>query len=189
MHSLWSWRRWFCVPMPTLFSEEAQRSDICACTFPLFYWIIPNTKVAMDISKCHHCQGALAEDANYPSGHNFHSLGRHGRHAILYHLSSPPSVVEGKYRPYQHRFQPNRHPSQRFWGSIGSHAWVLRNWEVSRVIFRRLLFCPKYSPFFFRWTQFLIIMSSHSDPTTGDIHTGPNNVASVPVIDVSFFSV
>ena len=127
--------------------RSAMRRYMCVY-IPLFYWIIPNTKVAMDISRCHHCQGTLAEDANYPSGHNFHSLGRHGRRAVLHRLSSPLSMVEGKSCSYRHRFQSNRCPSQRFWGPIGSYAWVLRNWEVSRVIFRRLLFRSKYSFFF-----------------------------------------
>jgi hypothetical protein len=49
------------------------------------------------------------------------------------------------------------------------------------------MFHSKYSSFFFRWTQFLIIISSHSDPTTGDLYIGLDNVTTIPVIDVSLF--
>lgn len=38
-----------------------------------------------------------------------------------------------------------------------------------------------------RWTQFLVIISTHSDPRTGDLHIAPGNTGSVPVDDVSFF--
>lgn len=38
-----------------------------------------------------------------------------------------------------------------------------------------------------RWSQFMVIITTHSDPTTGNLHMGPNNVGSVPVQDVASF--
>lgn len=40
----------------------------------------------------------------------------------------------------------------------------------------------------FRWTRFLVVITSHSDPNTGDLHIAPNNTGSVPIDEVSFFS-
>ena len=36
----------------------------------------------------------------------------------------------------------------------------------------------------FRCTQFFVMITTHSDPTTGYLHLGPNNVGSVPVDEV-----
>ena len=38
-----------------------------------------------------------------------------------------------------------------------------------------------------RWTWFLVIITTHSDPETGDLHIAPNNTGSVPVDNVSLF--
>jgi len=38
----------------------------------------------------------------------------------------------------------------------------------------------------FRCTQFFVVITTHSDPTTGYLHLGPNNVGSVPVEEVAF---
>jgi len=35
------------------------------------------------------------------------------------------------------------------------------------------------------WTQFLIVITTHSDPRTGDLHIAPDNAGSVPVNEVS----
>ena len=40
--------------------------------------------------------------------------------------------------------------------------------------------------FSFRWSQFLVIITTHSDPHTGDLHIAPNNTGSIPVNEVSF---
>ncbi|KIM40990.1 hypothetical protein M413DRAFT_28089 [Hebeloma cylindrosporum] len=34
---------------------------------------------------------------------------------------------------------------------------------------------------FWEWSQFMVIVTTHSDPTNGFLHIGPNNVGSVPV--------
>jgi len=39
--------------------------------------------------------------------------------------------------------------------------------------------------FLFRWSQFLIVITTHSDPRTGDLHIAPDNAGSVPVNEVS----
>ena len=39
-----------------------------------------------------------------------------------------------------------------------------------------------------RWTRFLVVISTHSDPRTGDLHIAPGNTGSVPVDEVSFLS-
>ena len=38
-----------------------------------------------------------------------------------------------------------------------------------------------------RWTWFLVVISTHSDPHTGDLHIATGNTGSVPVDDVSLF--
>ena len=38
------------------------------------------------------------------------------------------------------------------------------------------------------WTQFLVVISMHSDPCTGDLHIAPGNTGSVPPHDVSFLT-
>ena len=40
--------------------------------------------------------------------------------------------------------------------------------------------------FSFSWTRFLVVITTHSDPRTGDLHIAPNNTGSVPVNEVSF---
>ena len=39
--------------------------------------------------------------------------------------------------------------------------------------------------FLFRWSQFLVVITTHSDPRTGDLHIAPGNTGSVPVNEVS----
>lgn len=39
-----------------------------------------------------------------------------------------------------------------------------------------------------RWTRFLVVISTHSDPRTGDLHIAPGNTGSVPVDEVSFLT-
>ena len=39
-----------------------------------------------------------------------------------------------------------------------------------------------------RWTQFLVVISTHSDLHTGDLHVAPENTGSVPPDDVSFLT-
>ena len=39
-----------------------------------------------------------------------------------------------------------------------------------------------------RWTRFLVVISTHSDPCTGDLHIALGNTGSVPVDEVSFLS-
>jgi hypothetical protein len=39
--------------------------------------------------------------------------------------------------------------------------------------------------FLFRWSQFLVVITTHSDPRTGDLHIAPENTGSVPVNEVS----
>jgi len=41
--------------------------------------------------------------------------------------------------------------------------------------------------FSFSWTQFLVVITTHSDPRTGDLHIAPDNTGSVPVNEVSYF--
>jgi len=41
--------------------------------------------------------------------------------------------------------------------------------------------------FSFRWSRFLVVITMHSDPHTGDLHIAPNNTGSVPVNEVSFY--
>ena len=41
--------------------------------------------------------------------------------------------------------------------------------------------------YLFRWCQFLVVITTHSDPHTGDLHIAPNNAGSVPVNEVSLF--
>jgi hypothetical protein len=41
--------------------------------------------------------------------------------------------------------------------------------------------------FSFRWSRFLVIITTHSDPETGYLHIAPNNTGSVPVNEVSIF--
>jgi len=49
-----------------------------------------------------------------------------------------------------------------------------------------------FSPIFsilkslFRWNQFLVVITTHSIPRTGDLHIAPNNTGSVPVNEVNF---
>jgi len=49
-----------------------------------------------------------------------------------------------------------------------------------------------FSPIFsilkslFRWNRFLVVITTHSDPRTGDLHIAPNNTGSVPVNEVNF---
>jgi len=38
-----------------------------------------------------------------------------------------------------------------------------------------------------RWTQFLVVITTHSDPERGDLHVAPNNTGAVPVDKVSLF--
>ena len=38
--------------------------------------------------------------------------------------------------------------------------------------------------YLFRWSQFMVFITSHSDPETGYLHLGPNNIGSVPVKEV-----
>ena len=37
----------------------------------------------------------------------------------------------------------------------------------------------------FRWNQFLVVITTHSDPCTGDLHIAPDNAGAVPVNEVS----
>ena len=39
-----------------------------------------------------------------------------------------------------------------------------------------------------RWTRFLVVISTHSDPRTGDLHIAPGNTASAPPDEVSFLT-
>jgi hypothetical protein len=38
-----------------------------------------------------------------------------------------------------------------------------------------------------RWTRFLVVISTHSDPRTGDLHIAPGNTGSAPANQVRFF--
>ena len=38
------------------------------------------------------------------------------------------------------------------------------------------------------WTRFLVVISTHSDPCTGDLHIAPGNTGSVPVDEVSLIT-
>jgi hypothetical protein len=38
------------------------------------------------------------------------------------------------------------------------------------------------------WTRFLVVISTHSDPRTGDLHIAPGNTRSVPPAEVSFLT-
>ena len=38
------------------------------------------------------------------------------------------------------------------------------------------------------WTRFLVVISTHSDPCTGDLHIAPGNTGSVPAAKVSFLT-
>ena len=39
-----------------------------------------------------------------------------------------------------------------------------------------------------RWTQFLVVITTHSDPRTGDLHIAPGNTGSVPANEVSLLT-
>jgi len=39
-----------------------------------------------------------------------------------------------------------------------------------------------------RWTRFLVVISTHSDPHTGDLYIAPGNTGSVPPDEVSFLT-
>jgi len=41
--------------------------------------------------------------------------------------------------------------------------------------------------FLFSWERFMVLITTHSDPTTGFLHIVPNNRGSVPVKEVQYF--
>ena len=55
----------------------------------------------------------------------------------------------------------------------------LKEYTNFNLIFLRL-------KFLFRWSRFLVVITTHSDPRTGDLHIAPNNTGSVLVNEVSY---